>query len=177
MASNYGLLGPPGWASEGASGPLGQPHPDYFTALLWKQLVGTTVVPSAAAGAGLGAWDSHVWCGAKGGSPVLTFASLSPSPVSLQLPAGAAPTPRTEYVLTSVADGFAPNPVGPNGFPPSLQADAVFLNGAPLATNADGTLPAVPLPGRAVPAGGSAIVVPPWSYGFIVLDGAALSVC
>jgi len=43
--SNYALLGPPGW--HGAGVPIGQPHPDYWIAILWKQLIGTRVLNSS----------------------------------------------------------------------------------------------------------------------------------
>lgn len=55
--------------------------------------------------------------------------------------------------------------------PPSVFGDEAFLNGAPLAVDALGRLRIWPLPGLAVPAGRATIEVPPWSYGFAVLQG------
>lgn len=42
FGSSYALAGDPGWFSLAASGPL-EPNPDYFTALLWRTLVGSVL--------------------------------------------------------------------------------------------------------------------------------------
>ena len=59
------------------------------------------------------------------------------------------------------------------GLPPdTLFSDDTYLNGVLLGVGEeDGLLPVYPLPGVAKPAG-SEIVVPPYSYGFIVVEGA-----
>ena len=165
--SQYALLGPPGWTH----GPLGQPHPDYWSALLFKQVVGTAVLRSTYASpddpAGIDAgWDSHVWCArAGGGAVVVTFTNLLGRAVNVTV-GGRAAGRRVEYILTSTSA-----PVPGDAPPPSLYANAVYLNGALLTTDAAGGLPAWPLPGRA--AEGPA-VVPPWSYGaIVVLDAGA----
>ena len=162
--SYYALLGQPGWSS----GPIA-PHPDYFTALLWKQLVGAAVLQSALSGddpAVNATVDAHVWCG-TGGKPVVTFFNTTEGAVALALPAGVPPAPRAEFFLTSGAAGSDPA---------SLTGDVIFLNGAPLSADAAGALsPPFPFAGRAVAAG--AISLPPLSYGFLVLEGAAAAAC
>ena len=165
--SNYALLGPPGWHGQA---PLGQPHPDYWTALLWKTLVGRRVLAStlrvAAAGAAAGAAqqvDAHVWCAAGGrGAAVVTYFAMDvPAGAVLALPPGLAPAPRTEFVLTA-----------PGG---DLQADAALLNGAPLAALESGEVPGWPPAGRAVQ--GGEIALQPWSYGFLRLEGVSAPAC
>jgi heparanase 1 len=175
--SNYGLLGPPGWFS----GPLGQPHPDYFSLLLFKQLVGQRVLSSAfSAAANLSTvWDSHVFCAASGGGAVaLTFFNMAGDALVLTVPQlAAAQAPREEFILTSSATPEAPLSGGVSDWPASLTADAIFLNGVLMATNADGTLPQWPVPGRVVTDPGEAIAVPPWSYGLIVFRDAGADAC
>ncbi len=193
--SYYGLLGPPGWSGGGV--PLGAPHPDYWTALLWKQLVGRRVLQSAlgggsgggssggggggggaapaaaaaaaAAAALLAEVDAHVWCSSSsssggGGGLVLTYFAMGVGEggVTLQLPPGVPPAPRTEYVLTA-----------PGG---DIYADGVLLNGVALQALDSGELQQWPLQGRRVAAGGS-VTVPQWSYGFLVLEGASAPAC
>ena len=162
--SYYALLGQPGWSR----GPI-SPHPDYFTALIWKQLVGARVLKSTLAGEDPSVnatVDAHVWCG-RGGFPVVTFFNAGGGSVALQLPAGVPAAPRAEFVLTSGAAGSNPA---------TLTGDAIYLNGALLSADAAGTLsPPFPFSGRAVAAGG--IVLPPLSYGFLVLEGAAAAAC
>jgi hypothetical protein len=182
--SNYGLLGPPGWSS----GPLGQPHPDYFSLLIFKQLVAARVLSSGFSSAANVSdfFDSHVFC-AKGaeamGGIVLTYLNMQGAALVLavaQLPP-AALAPRNEYVLTSAA-AAAPEAPGAASrrvadWPPSLTADAVFLNDVQLATNADGSLPAWPIPGRQVADPAQPIILPPWSYGAIVFPAAGAQAC
>jgi hypothetical protein len=169
--SNYALLGPPGWAR----GPLGAPHPDFYTALLWKHVVGTVVLtsgttsadPAAAAG-----FDAHVWCAAAGGGvAVVSFVNLLGRAVTIALPAAVTSARRTEYVLTSVAaPADAPAP------PPAVYNNSIFLNGALLSVDAAGELvPTWPLPGRDAD---GPLVVPAWSYGLIkLLDAGAHGAC
>ena len=159
--SNYALLGPPGW--HGAGVPLGQPHPDYWVALLWKQLVGTRVLSSAlqADDGNTSQVDAHVWCSTSLGRAVITYFAMEvPEGTQLALPLGLPPAPRTEFILTS---------------PAGLYADSVQLNGAVLEALETGELPAWPVPGKSVPEGG--IVLPPFSFGFLMLDAADAPAC
>jgi hypothetical protein len=167
VPSNYALLGPPGWRGGGV--PLGQPHPDYWVALLWKTLVGRRVLASAlqvgggGGGGGEQQVDAHVWCAAGGGGGVvITYFALDVPPGAvLALPAGVAPAPRTEFVLTA-----------PGG---ALAADGALLNGAPLVALESGEIPGWPAPGRRVAAG--AVALEPWSFGFMRLEAASAPAC
>jgi len=182
--SNYGLLGPPGWSS----GPLGQPHPDFFSLLLFKQLVGARVLSSGFTSDAANAstvWDSHVFC-AKGfeatGGVVLTYFNMQGAALTLAVPQlpPAALARRVEFLLTSSASPPAAAPLlaaGDADWPPSLTADAIFLNGAQLSTNEDGSLPQWPLPGRQVADPAQPIAVPPWSYGAVVFPAAGARGC
>lgn len=163
--SRYMLAGPPGWEST-ASGGLPTPHPDWYTAILWRQLVGDAVLavsvdaaPEVNATLGL-----HAWCAAGvPGGVVVAYINLAPSPVALTLGGALPASPRVEYVMTA-----------PGG---NLTADGVLLNGVLLAVDGAGRLPAQPVPGAPVPAGAPGIVVPRYSYGFVVLGGAGAAAC
>ena len=158
--SYYALLGQPGWSS----GPI-SPHPDYFTALLWKQLVGTAVFESTLAGSDPSvdaSVDAHVWCGADARA-VVTFFNTNRGGVELQLPTSVPAAPRTEFFLTSGGTGYDPA---------ALTGDDIYLNGVLLAADSAGALsPPFPFSGRAVTTG--SLELPPLSYGFVVLDSAA----
>ena len=187
-ASHYPLAGPPGWVNETSPGGPPTPHPDFFTTLLWRQLVGDAVLGAslAAAPAVNASVGVHAWCarGAGPGAVVLTYINTGSAPVELAVVllggkgkvagssrAGALSplpvAPRVEYALTA-----------PRG---DLTADGVLLNGSPLGVDARGALPALPVPGAAVPAGGSAapppLLLPPQAYGFVVLPAAGAPAC
>jgi hypothetical protein len=166
--SQYALAGPAGWSS-GSAALAGNVHPDYFTALLWRQLVGERVLASALhSSPAVTQADAHVWCGAEpDGTGVLSFTNYADAPATLALVdsgSGAAlPTlPRTEYVLSSVPT--------PGTLPVNLTGDALYLNGLLLGVDAGGrVLPSLPLPGAAGAA--QTITLPPWTYGYMVLPG------
>ena len=162
--SHYTLAGPPGWENEQRDGPP-MPHPDYFVALLWRQLVGARVL-SASLNASVSvnsSFAAHTFCAAAGapGAVVLAYMNLAAAPLALALGGALPAAPRVEFVLES-----------PSG---NLTADALLLNGAPLTVDARGRLAAQPVPGKAVAAGG--IVIPPQSYGFVVLSAAQAQAC
>jgi hypothetical protein len=166
--SNYVLLGPPGWAS----GDLGDPHPDYFSALLFKQLVGRSVLQSGFSSDAANASefvDVHIFCAAGGGGGVvLTYFNMGPSEVEFDLPQlGAARVPREEFLLTSSA-----SPDGAN-----ITADEIFLNGERMTANSDGTLPVWPIRGHDVAGPEAAFVAPPWSYGAVHFPSAGAAAC
>lgn len=71
--------------------------------------------------------------------------------------------PRVEFFLTAPDN--------------NLTSYETLLNGEILALEADGTIGEGFLNGTEVPLGGSALLVPPLSYGFVVLPSADLSVC
>jgi len=165
--SHYTLAGPPGWENSARDGPP-LPHPDYFLAVLWRQLVGARVLaadlqapPDVNATLAV-----HAFCASSSlSSPgiVLVYINLAAAPVALSLGGGLAPAPRVEFLLTA-----------PDG---NLTADALLLNGAALTVDAEGRLPSLPLPGNPVVAGD--IQLPAQSFGFLVLGagGGAAPAC
>jgi len=161
--SHYQLVGPPGWV---VGSDLLTPHPDYFTTLLWRQLVGARVLAantSAASVAGLlDAAELGVWCAAPATSPfgagavVLTYTlAFGASDVAVALPPALAAAASARYFLSAPGD--------------DLQSDALLLNGALLALGAGGALAAYPIAGRAA-AAGAPLVLPHASYGFVAFD-------
>jgi hypothetical protein len=163
--SHYTLAGPPGWENTKRDGkPL--PHPDYFVALLWRQLVGARVLTASVSAPPEvnSTFAVHAFCAAAGAPPgaiVLAFINLASDPVALMLGAGLAAAPRVEFVLTA-----------PGG---NLTADSLLLNNALLAVGSDGKLAQQPVPGEAVSAGD--IQLPAESYGFLQLNAAAAPAC
>lgn len=144
------------------------PHPDFFTALLWRQIVGaaplaSTLAAAPSVNATLGA---YAWCAAPSagppGSVAVAYINLAADAVALSVEGVASSSPRLQYVLTA-----------PGG---NLTADAVLLNGAPLGVDGAGRLPAQPIPGAPVAAPGP-LSLPPFSYGFFVLTGADAGAC
>jgi hypothetical protein len=185
--SNYGLIGSPGWKS----GDILPPHPDYFTALLFKYLVSTVVMNSSYAsmddpvGIELGV-DIHAWCGRIGGGIViLTYFNLLSHSVNISLPTSATSNRRNEYILTATSSSSSFNfdqrdmESGVSSPPPpELYQNNIYLNGELLSVNDDGTLPTWPFPGRPMPADSHPIIVPAYSYGFIeLLDAGAAGAC
>lgn len=168
--SHYPLAGPPGWVNASRDG-LPTPHPDYFTTLLWRQLVGATPLPSTlAAGPSVNAsLGLHAWCandanaaalGYPAGSVAVAYINVGADDVALGLGGGLPASPRLEWLLTP-----------PGG---DLTADGVLLNGAPLGVDGGGAI-TLPVAGRAVQPGGPAPVLPAGSYGFLLLPGAGAS--
>jgi hypothetical protein len=178
--SNYGLLGPPGWKN----GDIGSPHPDYFTALLFKHLVSTVVMNSSYMsnddpdGVELGV-DVHAWCGRVGGGIVImSYFNLLPHSINISLPTSATSNRRNEYIMTATANSVFSSSFNKHSFPPELYQNNVYLNGALLTVNADGSIPNWPIPGKAVPSSSLPINVPAFSYGFIeLLDAQASGAC
>jgi hypothetical protein len=188
--SRYPLVGPPGWVSTARDGGPPTPHPDWFVALLWRQLVGRRalgVEVTADPGGQNGTLAVHALCARGGGqgAVVLVFLNVgtnatSSSSVSLTVLSAAAGgagggqqpvplTPRVEYILT---------PPGGN-----VTADAVLLNGAPLEVDGDGNVVGgLPVVGVGVGVGEGVgadpgLVLPPLSVGFVVLEGAGAEGC
>ena len=193
--SHYQLAGPAGWVS-GAAALM--PHPDWFTSVLHKQLTSAGVLAAALAAPAAAANVSvYAWCGSSGaeglGGVTLVFTNPSAGDVALDLsPSGVPAAPRVEFLLTSsaqqyaafrergsaAAGGGAPAAGGP---PASLQDDAIFLNGAPLTVDpTTALLAAYPIPGAPVSDPAQPLLLPAYSYGFVVLNGgsaAAPAVC
>lgn len=190
--SNYALTGPPGWVNGSAAL---TPHPDWFTTMLAKQLLGTTILNTTTSSTtnatlpdGMDVW---AWCASEraaspaAGAVTLAWANWQGSDVTFSLPAAFGTGKRTEFTLTSSPAAWqealdrAERGEAVRGVPPpaSLQADAVFLNGKPMTVDpATGLLPAYPIPGR-VAAAGTPFTAPPYSYGFIVFPTAGVAAC
>ena len=93
--SHYMLVGPAGWTN-GTHDTL-TPHPDYFLTILWKQLVGRSLLHTQAAGSksALQAVEAHAWCSSArapygAGTPVLAWTNQGADAVQLQVPAALA---------------------------------------------------------------------------------------
>jgi len=157
----------PGWRNRTLDG-IPTPHPDYYTAILWRQLVGQSVlsIQLQASQAVNETFAVHAVCANSGvsaaGGVVLIYINLAKAPVQLTL-SGLDATPRVEYVLTA-----------PNG---NLTADAVLLNGEAWSVNDEGKLPVQPVPGKEIPAGGPDISLPAASYGFLTFEQPAIKAC
>jgi len=154
LGSGYTLAGPPQWVNS-SFGEL-NPHPDWFTMVLWKQLVGFMPLGNVAlAGDGgeINDIDPHVWCGSKKGTVVFIYSSSHASDIHVTSVSGLMLTPRTEYFLTA----------------PSLTADEIHLNGKQMTVGADAMLPEYPIPGSVSTT--TPLVLPGNSYGFVVFNG------
>ena len=173
--SNYALVGPAGWSHNGSTL---TPRPDYFTALLWKHLVSPVVLTSSYTSVDdpisvTAAVDAHMWCARTGnGAAILSYTNLLSRWVNVSLPDTATSTRRIEFILTSTAI-----PTSSSTPPPQVWEQSIYLNGALLTVNADGTLPVWPFPGNSIN-DGSLLTVPPFSYGMIeLLDAGAVGAC
>lgn len=120
-ASEYGLLDQNGFA----------PRPNYWAALLWRRLMGTTVLDAGPSRPGLHLY-AHCLRGRPGGVALLAINLSRTEPASVVLPG-----PAERYTLASAG--------------PELQSSRVRLNGDELALGADDELPH--LQGARVPPG------------------------
>jgi hypothetical protein len=178
--SNYQLAGPPGWVNGSAAL---RPHPSWFTTILWKQLMGPTILNASTAGAAAADLSVFASCAAAAaraprGAVAVAFVNGGVADVELALPSLARAT-RIDFALAPSAaaaarrGGVAPAPAP---LPADLWADDAFLNGEQLAVGADGRLPAYPLPGREA-APGAPLVLRAISYGFALFPDAAAPAC
>jgi len=152
--SGYTLAGPPGWVSA-MDGEL-NPHPDWYTMVLFKQLVGLMPLGNISLSGDAGEIDdleAHVWCGTKKGSAVFVYSNGHGSNIHLTSVSGLMLTPRTEYILTA----------------PSLTADEIYLNGKLMTVGKDAMLPEYPISGSVSTT--TPLVLPSMSYGFVVFSG------
>jgi hypothetical protein len=154
MGSSYTLAGPPGWVNS-SLGAL-NPHPDWFTMVLFKQLVGLMPLGNVSLSgtqAEINDIDPHVWCGSKKGTVVFVYSNAHSSDIHLTSVSGLSLTPRTEYILTA----------------PSLTADEIHLNGKQMTVGTDAMLPEYPIPGKTSTS--TPLVLTSNSYGFVVFNG------
>lgn len=136
------------------------PHPDFFTAVLYKRLVGATVLNTSVTDNG-NPQESYVriyaHCSRTPTAGVaLVFLNLLGEAVSVRLPAAMAEGPRKEWHLTA----------------PALSSKVMSLNGVPLQL-VNEQLP--PFPSRSMPSS-DRLLIGPYSYGFAVVEK-ALGVC
>ena len=132
------------------------PRPDYWAALLWKRLMGTTVLEPAVreAPAGLRLFSSCT-PGVRGGVTTLALNTDHSVPATLRL------------------DGPAPAALPVHAVTGDLAGDHVALNGRPLELTAAGKLPALsPTPVRR-----GVVTVAPASYAFITEPRAGAPAC
>lgn len=165
--SHYQLVGPPGWV---VGADLLTPHPDYFTTLLWRQIVGPTVLALNVSGGDASLREGvelGLWCSAEKTSPfgagtvVMPFANMLDSSVALAVP---------DVLLGAATVRFTLK--APGG---DLQADGVLLNDALLELNSDGSLRDYPISGTLAPAAPQ-ITLEPLSYGFVTFE-APIAAC
>lgn len=147
------------------------PNPDWWTAVLWKRCMGAAALPLPAVN------DSDVLafahCAAGGtaaprGAVTVAFVNLNAThskAVELFVGGGAAPvpvptTPRDEYILSAVG---------------AENARAIALNGAPLQFYSPGNMSS--LEPVHVGSGSTAVMLPPHTYGFVVLWDAGATLC
>ena len=167
--SHYMLLGPAGWTN-GSHATL-TPHPDYYLTVLFRQLVGSVLLPSSLSPDAPDTLDLHAWCSgprspAGAGGVVVTYVNYNAKDAAVSLPPALASAPATLYSLTAT----------PSGTPEEyLASDVVYLNGVALTVDAAGNLPAYPIPGKAF-TGGATLSIPGYSYGFVVFGG-SFGVC
>jgi|EP00945_MAST-04E_sp_MAST-4E-sp1_P000486 heparanase len=157
FGSSYALLDPPGWF---AGGDQLVPNPDYFTALLYRKLVGTARlkvdVPS----------DQYIHAAcAVGGGVVLTYINPSPDAleVNITFTAGDMPSPCTNYgseTAGMVVEKYILT--APQG---NLTSDQVELNGKVL------SMSSALEPSNSFHE--TVVNVPPFSYGFLVSKASA----
>ena len=71
------------WLSEANT-----PHPDWYTSVLWKQLVGRSVLNTSAMGDALvlATIDTHFWCGNSGSDVVLAWTNPGVDTVEIGVP-------------------------------------------------------------------------------------------
>jgi heparanase 1 len=174
-----GALARSGSVNSSASGSGGvvaalTPLPDYYIALLHKRVMGQKVLRASSTSAGIRAYCHCAAAFAEGAQPGAVAVALlnigsAPVTVSLGQSSGSDTSqslPRVEYILTAGEKGSSdwPNP---------LQSKQTLLNGELLELHGS-TLPA--LVGHAA-AAGTPFVMPPTSYGFVVLPTAKAAAC
>jgi heparanase 1 len=145
--SNYGLL----------DDTTLDPNPDYWASLLWRRLMGARVL-AASVDASAPTVRAYAHCAADGSGATMLALNLSATEtVTVRAPALDG-TDSARYVVTAHA----------------LDARALALEGMTLAAAADGTLPAF-APTRG--SGRAELELPPLSWAFLTVHGAAPNAC
>ena len=141
-SSDYGLLDENSF----------MPRPNYWGALLWRNLMGSTVLDAGASPAPSLRLYAHCLRGQPGGVALLAINTDRSAPHSFQLPMAA-----ERYTLSA----------------PQLEGATVQLNGTELKLGADDSLPAL----SGVPAPAGAITLAPATITFIALPNAKNGSC
>ncbi|MDE3104468.1 MAG: hypothetical protein KGK08_04770 [Acidobacteriota bacterium] len=128
-----------------------EPRPNYWATLLWRKLMGTTVLDAGTSNGGLRVY-AQCLRGAPGGVAMLVLNTSTTDARTLQLPLAS-----ERYTLTA----------------PELQSTHVLLNGHELTVGADNALPA--LPGLRTASG--SVPFAPASITFLAVRGAHNSAC
>ena len=174
--SNYALAGQPGWFSREETGEL-RPHPDYFTALLWRSLVGNVRLElDVHSSRGSTAARFHAACATAGGV-VVSFINPDSEYVPFALDTGhnISQENRSSFITGSEAMNAAASTArslevyiltAPSS---NLTSDQILLNGQILTPSSE----LKPL----LIAGSSPVHLPAYSYGFVVDSQALLSEC
>jgi hypothetical protein len=136
------------------------PNPDYWASLLWRRLMGTTVLAVSTNTPTAVQAYAHCQAGVSG-AVSMALVNVHPSQaIKVDLP----PLGETAEVYLVQADG--------------LRAKEVALNGVPLQLGADGTLPALEPRLMIAPEGaGFALTLPPLAYAFVALPTAHATAC
>ncbi|MCE7796742.1 hypothetical protein LWE61_09245 [Sphingobium sufflavum] len=140
VGGNYGLLDPESFT----------PRPNYWVALLWRRLIGSTVLDAGSGKPGLHLYG-HCQRGGKGGVTIVAI-NTATQPQTLELGAKS-----DLYALTA----------------PELQDKTVLLNGRPLRLGDRDSIPV--LKPQSLPSGNA--VLAPTSINFLVQRGANNPVC
>jgi heparanase 1 len=141
------------------------PRPDYWTSVLWRRLVGATVLDATGGDDPLLRVYAHC---TRAGAP--DQASGAVTLVVLNLDPATGVELNLDAMGGDSADVYALSSSDPS-------STSVALNGTTLASGDDGSLP--PLAPAAVTRAGGALraTLPPASYGFVVVPGAAAAAC
>jgi len=128
------------------------PRPNYWAALLWHRLMGTTVLKPASSGAGDLRLYAHCMDGVPGGVTLLAINTNRHHPQPLAVSAAS-----EQYTLTA----------------PILEGTRVDLNGTELKLVSDDSIPAL----NGVPVSAGSITLPPASITFLAVRNAKNASC
>jgi heparanase 1 len=141
------------------------PRPDYWTSVLWRNLMGTHVLDASSGGDPLLRLYAHC---TRAGAPDQTSGSVTLVAVNLD------PSSGVELDLDELGGDQADLYVLTAD---SLSSTSVALNATTLVEGGDGSLPALAPRPVTRTAGALRATFPPASYGFVVLPGAAAPGC
>lgn len=132
-----------------------QPNPDYWAALLWHRLMGTSILAPRLSDAPATVRFYGACTRGRAGTTLLALNLDARHSVAVSLPR--AGSPAEVYLVTA----------------PNLLGRQVRLNGRPLHTTRSGAIPVL----AATPLAGTSIKLPAASYAFVVLPGLGPAAC